>query len=65
MDLQPLTVVCAWRAAVVQPGGERVSHGICVDCAAVFIAKLRADFASEHGLTATAERAVVVGAEES
>lgn len=43
MDFEPLTVVCAWCAAVVQAGGARVSHGICLECAAGFIAKLRAE----------------------
>jgi hypothetical protein len=46
MDFEPLTVVCAWCAAVVHTGGERVSHGICVDCASGFLAKLPAEYLS-------------------
>lgn len=41
-----LTVVCAWCTAVVRQGTARVSHGICVECAMTFLARLPAEYLS-------------------
>ncbi len=35
-----MTVVCAWCGALIAPGGEQLSHGICVSCATDFMSRL-------------------------
>jgi hypothetical protein len=44
MAREQLTIVCAWCGTTVERGGEQVSHGICVDCAMSFLARLPAEY---------------------
>lgn len=40
-DDELITVLCAWCGLTLRPGGGRVSHGICRECAPVLLAKIR------------------------
>ena len=41
-----VSVVCAWCSATVSSGGpgDRVSHGICLDCAMDFLRRLPKEY---------------------
>jgi hypothetical protein len=39
-----LQTVCAWCTVPVAGQGDRVSHGICVDCAMAFLKKLPKEY---------------------
>ena len=44
VECSQVTVVCAWCNAIVSPGGEQISHGICTACAKDFMARLPRSF---------------------
>lgn len=44
VECSQVTVICAWCEAVVTPGSDQVSHGICTACARDFIARLPRSF---------------------
>lgn len=41
---ESVSVVCAWCSAPQSGEGERVSHGICVNCAVDFLKKLPKEY---------------------
>ena len=41
---ESLRTVCAWCTTPVPGNSDRVSHGICIDCALAFLSKLPREY---------------------